>query len=74
ANDVYGAFKTGTHDDLVTALGLATQEGGSGLVIPHIPPPIGFTGESTWSGADGGASWNPSAGGFGNPWGSGWGW
>lgn len=26
ANDSYGAFKTGTHDDLVTALGLATIE------------------------------------------------
>jgi hypothetical protein len=25
ANDAYGAFKVGTHDDLVTALGLATQ-------------------------------------------------
>lgn len=26
ANDQYGAFKVGTHDDLVTALGLATQD------------------------------------------------
>src|SRR5207247_2867449 len=26
ANDTYGAFRVGTHDDLVTALGLATQE------------------------------------------------
>lgn len=26
ANDTYGAFKIGTHDDLVTALGLAVQE------------------------------------------------
>ncbi len=26
ANETYGAFKTGAHDDLVTALGLATQE------------------------------------------------
>jgi hypothetical protein len=26
ANDTYGAFKTGTHDDMVTALGLATIE------------------------------------------------
>src|SRR5436190_2095429 len=25
ANDNYGAFKVGSHDDLVTALGLATQ-------------------------------------------------
>lgn len=27
ANDTYGAFKVGTHDDLVTALGLAVQGG-----------------------------------------------
>ncbi len=26
ANDKYGAFSTGTHDDLVTALGLACIE------------------------------------------------
>lgn len=26
ANDKYGAFKTGTHDDLVTALGLSVQD------------------------------------------------
>jgi len=26
ANDTYGAFKTGAHDDLVTALGLAVQQ------------------------------------------------
>ena len=26
ANDTYGAFKVGSHDDLVTALGLAVQE------------------------------------------------
>jgi hypothetical protein len=30
ANDRYGAFKVGTHDDLVTALGLATQ-------VDHLP-------------------------------------
>lgn len=29
ANDKYGAFKVGTHDDLVTALGLACQEDGN---------------------------------------------
>lgn len=28
ANDKYGAFRVGTHDDMVTALGLAVQEGG----------------------------------------------
>jgi len=33
ANDTYGAFKVGAHDDLVTALGLATQ------LDP--PPPTG---------------------------------
>jgi hypothetical protein len=26
ANEKYGAFKVGSHDDLVTALGLAVQE------------------------------------------------
>src|SRR5207249_8948868 len=31
ANDTYGAFRVGTHDDLVTALGLATQEDGNRL-------------------------------------------
>lgn len=31
ANDTYGAFRVGTHDDLVTALGLATQEDSSPL-------------------------------------------
>ena len=31
ANDKYGAFKVGTHDDLVTALGLAVQTDGSPL-------------------------------------------
>jgi hypothetical protein len=30
ANDRYGAFRVGSHDDLVTALGLATQEDHSG--------------------------------------------
>lgn len=29
ANDKYGAFRVGSHDDLVTALGLATQEDGT---------------------------------------------
>ncbi len=32
ANDRYGAFKVGTHDDLVTALGLAVQDDGLGLL------------------------------------------
>ena len=35
ANDRYGAFKVGTHDDLVTALGLAVQ-------MDPPPPPIKF--------------------------------
>ena len=38
ANDTYGAFKVGAHDDLVTALGLATQ------LDP--PPPTG----APWAG------------------------
>lgn len=39
-NDRYGAFRVGTHDDLVTALGLATQEdagGMSAIVVEHRP-------------------------------------
>ncbi len=35
ANDTYGAFKVGAHDDLVTALGLATQLDPP----PPAPPP-----------------------------------
>ncbi len=61
-------------DALVWALTDLMVEPATGLVIPHIPPPIGFTGESTWSGAGGGASWEPGSGGFGGPTGSGWGW
>lgn len=34
ANDTYGAFKVGTHDDLVTALGLTVQGPGAGMVEP----------------------------------------
>jgi hypothetical protein len=37
ANDRYGAFKVGTHDDLVTALGLAVQ----------VDRPIGMA-RATW--------------------------
>lgn len=40
-NDRYGAFKVGTHDDLVTALGLAVQEDASGglsiITVEHRP-------------------------------------
>jgi Terminase RNaseH-like domain len=64
ANDTYGAFKVGSHDDLVTALGLACQE----------EPPRPFTavvgGYRTWSDPDGppqdrpsrslGSMWEPS--------------
>lgn len=39
ANDKYGAFKVGTHDDLVTALGLAVQESGRRV---HAPEAISF--------------------------------
>lgn len=33
AKDTYGAFKVGTHDDLVTALGLAVQD--DGVALPY---------------------------------------
>ncbi len=33
ANDTYGAFKVGAHDDLVTAVGLATQEDNPGVSV-----------------------------------------
>ena len=35
--DRYGAFKVGRHDDLVTALGLATQDDGGGRIEPLDP-------------------------------------
>ena len=39
ANDRYGAFKTGAHDDLATALGLAVQtDGGSVGTVLDVPP------------------------------------
>jgi hypothetical protein len=39
ANDLYGAFKVGSHDDLVTARGLATQADNTplSLVVPVGP-------------------------------------
>lgn len=54
ANDTYGAFKVGTHDDIVTALGLAVQEDAvyaGALVVaapfamtnPQLPPGMGLT-------------------------------
>lgn len=36
ANDRYGAFKVGAHDDLVTALGLAVQVDRRGIVITSL--------------------------------------
>ena len=37
ANDRYGAFRVGTHDDLVTALGLAVQDlPGRPLIVPRL--------------------------------------
>jgi hypothetical protein len=42
ANDRYGAFRVGAHDDLVTALGLATQEDQSGVVSTSYRDPYGF--------------------------------
>src|SRR5215217_6568425 len=40
ANDRYGAFRVGAHDDLVTALGLATQEdrGGGEASTSYVDP------------------------------------
>jgi hypothetical protein len=40
ANDRYGAFRVGTHDDLVTALGLATQDdrGGGEASTSYVDP------------------------------------
>ena len=43
ANDRYGAFSVGAHDDLVTALGLATQEDrGGGVGTTTIRDPYGW--------------------------------
>jgi hypothetical protein len=63
ANDRYGAFKVGAHDDLVTALGLATQvdprpftyaAGGErrGLTFTHSPdyPDLAPNVVSNWRG------------------------
>ncbi len=64
-------------DALVWTITDLMVEPASGFVIPHIPPPIGFVGESIWAGAGGsgvGSTWEPSSGSFGNPSGSGWGW
>lgn len=54
ANDTYGAFKVGTHDDLVTAVGLAVQvdppppfsvsAGGERSVVSNAPPLPGSPG------------------------------
>jgi hypothetical protein len=43
AHDTYGAFRVGTHDDLVTALGLATQEDrGGGEAATSYRDPYGW--------------------------------
>jgi len=43
ANERYGAFRVGAHDDLVTALGLATQEDrGGGEASTSYVDPYGF--------------------------------
>ena len=50
ANDRYGAFKTGAHDDLATALGLAVQtDGGSVGTVLDVP--------RRWRRCSGGGSW-----------------
>jgi hypothetical protein len=46
ANDTYGAFKVGTHDDLVTALGLATQEDVAPIALL---PTLLYSSPSYWS-------------------------
>jgi hypothetical protein len=52
ANDRYGAFRVGTHDDLVTALGLATQEDrGGGEAATSFRDPYG------WGDLPQGGSW-----------------
>lgn len=55
ANDRYGAFKVGTHDDLVTALGLAVQVDPAPRVAKAIParapafdPPPSGAGPPRW--------------------------
>jgi Terminase RNaseH-like domain len=54
ANERYGAFRVGTHDDLVTALGLATQEDrGGGEAATSFRDPYGWgdfdSGNRFWS-------------------------
>src|SRR5918993_2223447 len=54
ANDRYGAFRVGAHDDLVTALGLATQDDrGGGEASTSFRDPYGFgdfpSGNRCWS-------------------------
>ena len=54
ANDRYGAFRVGAHDDLVTALGLATQEDhGGGWATSFRDDPYGWgdfdSGNRFWS-------------------------
>src|SRR5919107_1149414 len=54
ANDRYGAFRVGSHDDLVTALGLATQEDrGAGEASTSFVDPYGWgdfdSGNRFWS-------------------------
>jgi hypothetical protein len=44
ANDTYGAFKLGSHDDLVTALGLCCQED-----APPVVSPVGLAQASAWN-------------------------
>jgi hypothetical protein len=42
ANERYGAFRVGSHDDLVTAMGLATQEDATGRSMRVVCPVIMF--------------------------------
>lgn len=59
-------------DALVWTITDLMVEPASGFVIPHIPPPIGFVGESTWAGGGGRSSWEPGSGGLSEWPGRGW--
>jgi hypothetical protein len=49
ANDTYGAFKVGSHDDLVTALGLAVQPPKDHGVLPSSAPAVEPSGQPSYN-------------------------
>lgn len=59
ANDRYGAFKVGTHDDLVTALGLAVMAGHRRRRITRVGPPAMMS-PSKWRGIGENGQGNPT--------------